>query len=170
MKLEIVLNALAIILFLGFGMASLIAFSTIDKQKEIVIPSRYGRQTQPLDILYVNIGFVLVAIMLVTGKYRFLPALLMFMLLILLNSRMQSGISPIGIFIGITYLEWKDIKEYQIVNDEISTIKVLVYGNHKCYVLRCAKEQRARLETCFAENHIIKKMSDEEEVNHETFD
>ena len=51
MELDIVLNGLAIILFLGFGMASVIVFSTIDKQKDITVLSRYGRNTEPLDIL-----------------------------------------------------------------------------------------------------------------------
>ena len=169
MKTEVVLNAIAIILFLGFGMASFIAFSTIDKQKEINIPSRYGRHTQPLDIVYVNVGIILVAVMLAFHSYRFLPALVVFLFLILLNSRMQSGIAPLGVFIGTTFLAWDDIKEYRIVNDEISTVKVLVYSNQKCYVLRCDKTCRMEIESYFEDNHIIKKINEEEETNHEAF-
>lgn len=154
MKLDIVLNAMAIILFLGFSMATLIAFSTIDKQKEITIPSRYGRSTGPLEIVYVNVGLLLVAVMMMFHNYRFLPALIVFVLLILFNSRMQSGIAPVGVFIGTTFLDWKNIEGYRIVNDEISTIKVLVYGNRKCYVLRCDKQQRMEMESYFEENNI----------------
>lgn len=157
MELDIVLNALAIILFLGFGMAIAIVFSTIDKQKEITVFSRYGRNTEPLDILYVNIGFVLVALMLVFHNYRFLPALAVFLVWIILNSRTRSGIAPVGVFIGSTFLSWKDMNGYRIINDEISTIKVLVYSKEKCYVLRCDKSQRTEVESYFAQNGISKK-------------
>lgn len=157
MELDIVLNALAIILFLGFGMAIAIVFSMIDKQKEITVFSRYGRNTEPLDILYVNIGLVLVAVMIIFHNYRFLPALAAFMVWIMLNSRIRSGIAPVGIFIGTTFLDWKSIVGYRIVNDEISTIKVLIYSAEKCYVIRCDKSQRVEVESYFAQNGIIKK-------------
>ena len=157
MKIDVWLDATAIILFLGFGMAALIAFSTIDKQKEITIDSRYGRQTGPLEILYVNIARLLVGVTLYLNSYRFLPALCVFVLLIIFNSRMQSGIAPIGVFIGMTYLDWNKIEAYKIVNDEISTIQVRVYANKKQYVLRCAKEQRAQIESYFWDHNIQEK-------------
>lgn len=149
MELEIIQNALSIILFFGFGMAAFIAFSTIDRQKEIVITSRYGRQTGPLEILYVNIALVIVAVMLYNQSYRFLPALVAFVFLIFFNSRMQSGIAPEGVFIGTTFLEWGKIKSYRIVNNEISTIEVQVYANRKRYVLKCDKQYRAQAEEYF---------------------
>ena len=157
MKIDVWLDAAAIILFLGFGMAALIAFSTIDKQKEITIGSRYGRQTGPLEIIYVNVALLLIAVILYQNSYRFLPALCMFILLIIFNSRMQSGIAPIGIFIGTTYLEWGKIQAYKIINDELSTIQVRVYANKKQYVLRCAKEQRAQIEGYFWDHNIQEK-------------
>ena len=159
MKIDIWLNALSIILFLGFSTAALIAFSTIDKQKDITISSRYGRQTGPLEIIYVNVALLAVAFMLYVRSYRFLPALLSFVLLIFLNSRMQSGITPDGVFIGTTYLEWKKIKSYQIVNDEISTVQVRVYANKKKYVLRCDKTQRAQIVDYFVEHGISDKVN-----------
>lgn len=154
MELEIILNALSIILFFGFGMAAFISFSTIDKQKEIVIVSRYGRQTEPLEILFVNVALLLVGIMLYNQNYRFLPALIAFVWLVFLNSRMQSGIAPIGIFIGTTFLEWGRIKSYRIVNNAISTIEVQVYANKKRYVLKCDKQYRAQVEEYFEEYDI----------------
>lgn len=154
MKIDIWLNALSIILFLGFAMAAMIAFSTIDKQKEITISSRYGRQTGPLEIVYVNVALLLAAFMLYTHNYRFLPALAAFILLIFFNSRMQSGIAPIGVFIGTTYLDWGKIEGYKIVNDEISTVQVRVYANKKQYVLRCDKEKRKEVDAYFIEHGI----------------
>lgn len=136
----------------------MIAFSTVDKQKEITINSRYGRQTGPLEIIYVNVALLFIAYMLYSHNYRFLPALLSFVLLIFLNSRMQSGIAPIGVFIGTTYLDWRKIAAYKIINDEISTIQVRVFANKKQYVLRCDKEQRAEIEAYFAEHNISGKM------------
>ncbi|MCM1158254.1 MAG: DUF5673 domain-containing protein [Bacteroidales bacterium] len=153
-EVEIWLDVLSVILFLGFGTAAMIAFSTIDKQKEITISSRYGRHTGPLEILYVNVALVLVAVMLYAHNYRFLPAVCTFILLIFFNSRMQSGIAPIGVFIGTTYLEWNKIKAYKIVNDEISTVQVRVFANKKQYVLRCDKEQRSRVDAYFIEHGI----------------
>lgn len=162
MEVEIILNALSIVLFFGFGMATFIVFSTIDKQKEIVIVSRYGRQTGPLEILYVNIALLLVAVMLYNHNYRFLPALIAFVLLIFFNSRMQSGIAPIGVFIGTTFLEWRKIKSYRIVNNEISTMEVQVYANKKRYVLKCDKACRAQVQQYF-EKYDIPVWNDREE-------
>lgn len=157
MKIDVWLDAAAVILFLGFGMAAVIAFSTIDKQKEITISSRYGRQTGPLEIIYVNVALLLIALMLYQDNYRFLPTLVVFVLLIFFNSRMQSGIAPIGVFIGTTYLEWNRIHAYKIINDEISTVQIRVYANKKQYVLRCAKEQRAQVESYFWDHNIPEK-------------
>lgn len=157
MKVDIYLNALSVILFLGFGMACLIAFSTLDKQKEITIASRYGRQTGPLEILYVNISLLLAAYMLYSHNYRFLPALIAFVVLIFLNSRMVSGIAPIGVFVGTNRLDWEEIRAYHIVNDEISTIQVKVYVDKKQYVLRCDKEKREQIEAFFIEQRIPDK-------------
>lgn len=157
MKMDVWLDAAAIILFLGFGMAALIAFSTIDKQKEITISSRYGRQTGPLEIVYVNVALLLIALILYQKSYRFLPALCVFVLLIIFNSRMQSGIAPAGVFIGTTFLEWGKIEAYKIINDEISTVQIRVYANKKQYVLRCTKEQRSQAESYFWEHNISEK-------------
>ena len=162
MEIDIIINALSIILFFGFGMASFIAFSTIDKQKEIVIASRYGRQTGPLEILYVNVALLVVAVMLYNHSYRFLPALIAFVLLIFFNSRMQSGIAPTGIFIGTTFLEWGKIKSYRIVNNAISTMEVQVFANKKRYVLKCDKQHRAQVEEYF-EKYDIPVWNDREE-------
>lgn len=163
MEIEIVWNTMSIILFLGFGMADLVAFSTIDKQKEITVTSRYGRNTGPLEILYVNIALLLAAGMLYYHSYRFFPALTAFILLVFLNSRMISGIAPIGVFIGTIYLEWDKIRFYQIVNDEISTVQVQVYAGKKRYVLRCRKEYRSQVETYFKEHNIPLRSEKEEE-------
>ncbi|MCR5701519.1 MAG: hypothetical protein K6G76_05165 [Lachnospiraceae bacterium] len=154
MKTEVVLNALAIILFLGFGTACVIAFTTLDKQKEITIPSRYGRQVGPLEILYVNLALVMVAVMLYFKNYRFLPAIIVFVLFIFFNSRMSSGISPGGVFIGFNYLEWNKIAGYRIINDKISTVQIRVYANKKQYVIRCDKDMRRDAEHLFIENGI----------------
>lgn len=154
MTIDIWLNALAIILFLGFAMAAFIAFSTIDKQKDITIPSRYGRQTGSLEIVYVNLAMLGVAAMLYWKNVRFLPALLAFIILILLNGRMQSGIAPQGVFIETVFLEWNRIRAYRIVNDAISSVEVRVYAGKKQYALRCDKKFRAEIEAYFSEHQI----------------
>ena len=149
MKTEVILNGMAIILFLGFGAACVIAFTILDKQKDIIIPSRYGRQIEPLEIIYVNAALLLIGIMLYEKSYRFLPALIVFVLMIFFNSRMVSGISHEGIFIGATFLDWNKLDGFRIINDEISTIQVRVYANKKQYILRCYKELRRKVEHLF---------------------
>ena len=67
---------------------------------------------------------------------------------------MRSGIAPIGVFIGITYLEWKKIRAYRIVNDEISTVELRVYADRKQYALRIAKEFRDEAESYLKEHDI----------------
>lgn len=162
MRIDFILNVLAIILFLGFGMAALIAFTTIDRQKEIVIFSRYGRQTGPLEIIYVNLALLLVAGMLYARNYRFLPTLIAFILLIFFNSRMQSGITPDGVYIGTTYLEWEKISGYRFVNSEISTLEIQIYANRKRYVLKCDKQYREQIKK-YLEQYDIPVWSEKEE-------
>ncbi len=154
MEIDVVLNGLAIILFLGFGIGCVVAFSILDKQKDIIIPSRYGRQTDPLEIVYVNVALLMVAFMLFEKSYRFLPALIVFVLLIFFNSRMSSGISPIGVFVGSTFLEWDKLIGYRIINDQISTVQIRVYAGGKQYILRCDKELRRDAEHLFIEHGV----------------
>lgn len=156
-------NGLAIVLFLGFLTAAIIAFSTIDKQKEITIESRYGRQTSTLEIIYVNVALVLVALMIIRHSFRFMPALIVFVLFIVFNSRIRSGIMAEGVYIETTLIEWKDMEAYRIVNDEISTIEVRVYARDKRYVLRCAKENRQKIEEYFAAHDVpVRKKANKE--------
>lgn len=154
MKIDVILNALAVILFLGFGTGCVVAFSTLDKQKDITIPSRYGRATSPMEILYVNAALIMVAIMLYDKSYRFLPALLVFVLLIILNSRMSSGICDRGVFIGTSFFEWNKMNGYRVINDQISTVQIRIYANDKQYVIRCDKEQRREAEHLFIEHGV----------------
>ena len=155
MKIDVVLNGLAIILFLGFGAACVIAFSTLDKQKDITIPSRYGRQIGTMEILYVNASLVMIAIILYEKSYRFVPALATFVLLVFFNSRMSSGISPLGVFIGTTFLEWNRLEGYRIINDQISTVQIRIYTADKQYILRCDKDMRRDAEHLFIEHGVI---------------
>ncbi|MBQ8085341.1 MAG: hypothetical protein IJ232_04470 [Lachnospiraceae bacterium] len=154
MKIDVVLNGLAIILFLGFGAACVIAFSTLDKQKDITIPSRYGRQIGPMEILYVNAALVMIAIILYEHSYRFVPALVAFVLLVFFNSRMSSGISPQGVFIGTSFFDWNKLEGYRFINDQISTIQIRVYAGGKQYVLRCDKDLRRDAEHLFIEHGV----------------
>lgn len=158
LNIEIALNTLAIILFIGFAIADFLTFSVMDKQKDIEIFSRYGRRTGPLEIVYANVALLAVAYMLYCQSYRFLPCIVAFLLLIILNGRLRSGIAPTGVFVGSTYLEWGKIYAYKIVNDAISTIEVQVYANQKRYVLRCTKEQRKQIDHYFIEHNIMEKV------------
>lgn len=155
LKIDVILNGLAIILFLGFGAACVTSFSTLDKQKDIKIPSRYGRTVGPMEILYVNAALIMIAIILYEKSYRFVPALIAFVLLVFFNSRMTSGISPLGVFIGTSFFDWNRLEGYRIINDQISTVQIRVYAGGKQYVLRCDKDQRRDAEHLFIEHGVM---------------
>ena len=108
-----------------------------------------------MEIIYVNAALVMVAILLYDKSYRFLPAILVFVLLIFLNSRMSSGICERGVFIGTSFFEWNKLNGYRIINDQISTVQIRIYANEKQYVIRCDKEQRREAEHLFIEHGVV---------------
>ena len=84
-----------------------------------------------------------------------MPALVTFVMLVFFNSRMSSGISPLGIFIGTSFFEWNKMEGYRIINDQISTVQIRVYAAGKQYVLRCDKDKRREAEHLFIENGVV---------------
>lgn len=138
--------ALAIILALGFFTADIIAIIILDKQKTIVVYSRMGRQTNPVEIINVNVALLLIGYFIYIKYFVFMPAIVCFVVFIILSTRVQSGMSEEGIYVGLTFIEWDKVKSYKIINDDISTFMIKLRANKRQYVFRCDKVKRSEIE------------------------
>lgn len=145
---------LAGLLALGFLTASMIGVIVVDKQKTITIYSRLGRTTNAYEIISVNIAFLVIALMLYFRYYIFIPAILSFIIFVIITTLVKSGLSPEGVFIGMTYLEWNKVNNYKIVNDDISTFTLKVRANKRQYVFRFHKNDREAVENLFVKHEI----------------
>lgn len=138
--------ALAVILALGFFTADIIAIIILDKQKTIAVYSRMGRQTNPIEIINVNLALLLVGYFIYIKYFVFMPAIVCFIIFIILSTRVQSGMSEEGIYVGLTFIEWNKVKSYKIINDDISTFMIKLRANRRQYVFRCDKVKRSEIE------------------------
>lgn len=137
---------MAIILALGFFTADIIAIIILDKQKTIVVYSRMGRQTNPVEIINVNVALLLIGYFIYIKYFVFMPAIVCFVVFIILSTRVQSGMSEEGIYVGLTFIEWDKVKSYKIINDDISTFMIKLRANKRQYVFRCDKVKRSEIE------------------------
>ena len=137
---------MAVILALGFFTADIIAIIILDKQKTIAVYSRMGRQTNPIEIINVNLALLLVGYFIYIKYFVFMPAIVCFIIFIILSTRVQSGMSAEGIYVGLTFIEWNKVKSYKIINDDISTFMIKLRANRRQYVFRCDKVKRSEIE------------------------
>ena len=90
-------------------------------------------------------------------KYNiFVPAVLAFVLFVVLSTKIQSGLTKEGALVGTTFLEWEFIKGYKLVNDESDSNVIILKlrANHKQYVLVCDREDRVRIAEIMKTNHV----------------
>lgn len=137
-------------------MAVMVCISAIKKQSGIVISSRLHHKTNIAEVVYANIALVGLVILLLFRYYIFVPAMLMFVLFIVLSTRIQSGITNEGAIVGSTFIEWEFMKSYKLVNDpEDSNIIILkIRANRKQYVLVCNRKDRVAIHDMFQRNSI----------------
>ncbi len=145
------------ILFFGFFTSTIIGIVIVDKQKTIKIDSRLGRSTNAIEIISVNVSLLLIAFFIYIKYYIFMPAIVFFVVFVLISTRVESGISDEGIFVGMTFVEWDNVNSYKIINDDITTLTVKIRANKRQYVFRIDKSRRAEIEDIL-EAHGKKKM------------
>ena len=77
-------------------------------------------------------------------------------LFIILQTKIQSGITEDGALIDTTFIEWEFMKSYklQYVEDEDSTIILKIRANRKQYVLVCNREDKKKIEKIFNDNMV----------------
>ena len=155
--MDVWVNVLAFILFLGFFVAVLVCCSAIKKQNEIIIKSRLHRKLNNSEIFYSNLGLVLLAVLLYFKIYVFIPAILSFVLFIVLSTRINSGLTNEGAVVGTRFIDWEFMKGYKLVDDENSNIVTLkIRADRRQYVLVCERRDMDEIKAIF-KDHGIKK-------------
>lgn len=133
-------------LTLGFATIGIIGCIVLHRQKKIIVESRLGKSSSVSEIVNVNIALVGVALSVWFRYYVFIPPLLMYIFFIVITTRIRSGLSEEGMFVGLTFIDWEHIEGYKFVNDSINTIKVKLRANRRQYIIECDKSQKKDVE------------------------
>ena len=150
------ITILGMVLFLGFGISVWLCISAIKRQEEIIIPSRLHHKMSGYEIIMANVGLIFAVIMIIYNYYIFMPAVISMVLFIILQTKIQSGITEDGALIDTTFIEWEFMKIYKLQYDENdgSTIILKIRANRKQYVLICNREDKKKIEEIFNGNHV----------------
>lgn len=154
--MDVWIGVLGFVLFLGFGTAVLICISAIKRQSDIIIKSRLHHKVNRSEIVYANLGLVLLVVFAYFKYYVFAPAIICFVLFIVLTTKIQSGLTADGAVVGTTYLEWEFIKSYKLVDDpEDSNIIILkMRANRRQYIMVCERRDRQKIADLMTRNHV----------------
>jgi hypothetical protein len=154
--MEVWIGVLGFVLFLGFFTAVLVCISAIKKQSGIIIASRLHHKLNNSEVIYANAGLVVLAILLYFHYFVFVPAVLMFVLFIVLSTRIQSGLTAQGAVVGTTFIDWEFMKGYKLVNepDDSNIIILKIRANRKQYVLVCDRRDRLAIADLFKEHQV----------------
>ncbi len=135
------------VLTFTFAVIGIISLVVLIRQKTIIVESRLGKSSSVSEIINVNVALVAVAISVWFRYYVFIPPLLVYIFFIVCTTRIRSGLSKEGMFVGLTFIEWENIEGYRFVNDNINTFKLKLRANKRQYIIECDKEIREEVET-----------------------
>jgi hypothetical protein len=154
--MDIWIGVLGFVLFLGFTIAVMVCTKAIKRSADITIQSRLHHSFGSREVVYANVGLVVVVLLLVFRLYTFVPGGIMFVVFVLLTTRIKSGITEDGAIIGTTFLTWEQMESYKLVNDETDSniITLKIRANHKQYVLVCDREDRYKIAKIMRENYV----------------
>ena len=107
-------------LTLGFVTIGIISCVVLHRQKGILVESRLGQSSSVSEIINVNVALVGIAMSVWFRYYIFVPPLLMYIFFIVITTRIRSGLSEEGMFVGLTFIDWEHIEGYKFVNDNIN--------------------------------------------------
>ena len=138
--------AVSAALTLGFGTIGIISCVVLHRQKSIIVESRLGKSSSVSEIINVNVALVGIAMSVWFHYYIFVPPLLMYIFFIVITTRIRSGLSEEGMFVGLTFIDWEHIEGYKFVNDNINTIKVKLRANKRQYIIECEKDRQEEVE------------------------
>ena len=154
--MDVWITVLGFVLFLGFATAVKVCINAINRQSGIIIKSRLHRKLNTAQVVYANVGLVILTVLLYFHYYVFVPAVLTFVLFIVLSTRVKSGLTEEGAVVGTTFLEWEFIKGYKLVDDEddSNVIILKIRVNRKQYVLVCDRRDRYDIKELFEKNSV----------------
>ncbi|MGN0152185.1 MAG: DUF5673 domain-containing protein [Wujia sp.] len=154
--MDVWIGVLGFVLFLGFATAVGVCLAAFKRQAGIVIRSRLHHRLNNSEVIYANLGLVVLAVLLYVHYYVFVPAVLAFVLFVVLSTRIQSGLTEEGAMIGTTFLEWEFMKGYKLVDeeDDSNIIILKIRANRKQYVLVCDRRDRHAIAELMNKNHV----------------
>ena len=87
--MDIWIGVLAFVLFLGFGTADAVCINALKRQSDIVIKSRIKHRVNGSDVIIANLSLIVFGILIYFHLYTFVPAILAFVLFIVLSSQVN---------------------------------------------------------------------------------
>lgn len=159
--MDVWIGVLGFVLFLGFSIACYVCIRAIRRNSEIVIGSRSHHKFGNLEVIYANLGLIVLVVLVCFHMYTFVPGLAAFVLFVVLSTQVKSGLTEDGALIGTTFLQWEDMISYKFVNDENdSNIIILkIRADQRQYVLICNREDRFQIAKLLDENGVRKTLT-----------
>lgn len=154
--MDVWIGVLGFVLFLGFFIAVMICLTAIKRKNQIIIKSRLHRKLGNAEVIYANLGLLLLVVSVYFHVYAFVPGILAFVLFVVLTTQVQSGLTDKGVLIGTVFEEWEFIKGYCLIDDEsdsnIIILKLRI--GRKQYVLVCNREDRFLISDMMKKNGV----------------
>ena len=154
--MDVWIVVLAFVLFLGFGTAVMVCINAIKRQSGIIIKSRIKRKLNSSEVILANLGLIVFLVLVYFRFFLFVPAVLSFVLFIVLSTQIKSGITENGAVVGTTFIDWEFMDGYKLVNDEgdINVVILKIRANRRQYVLVCDRKDRKAIDKIFKENYV----------------
>lgn len=154
--MDVWVGVLAFVLFLGFGTAVMVCINAIKRQTGIIIKSRIKHKINSAEVIYANLGLVVLAVLVYFKLFLFVPAVFAFVLFIVLATQIQSGLTAEGAVVGTSFIDWEFMDGYKFVNDEndSNVIILKIRANRRQYVLVCDRRDRVEIKKMLTDNGV----------------
>lgn len=154
--MDVWIGVLAFVLFLGFGTAVMVCINAIKRQSGIVIKSRIKHRLNGSDVIIANLSLVVFVVLMYFHLFLFVPAILTFVLFIILTTQIQSGLTEEGAVVGTTFIDWEFMDGYKLADDgdDSSVIILKIRANRRQYILICDRQDKEVIHKLFEDNYV----------------
>lgn len=154
--MDVWIGVLAFVLLLGFGMADVVCINALKRQNKITIKSRIKHKVNGSDVIIANLSLIAFGILIYFKLYTFTPAILAFVLFIILSTQVKSGITPEGALVGTTFIDWKSMEGYKFHDDseDSNVVMLKIRANGRQYVLVCDRGDKKEIKEIFDKNYV----------------
>lgn len=154
--MDVWIGVLAFVLFLGFGTAVMVCINAIKRQSGIVIKSRIKHRLNGSDVIIANLSLVVFVVLMYFHLFLFVPAILAFVLFIILTTQIQSGLTEEGAVVGTTFIDWEFMDGYKLADDgdDSSVIILKIRANRRQYILICDRQDKEVIHKLFEDNYV----------------